>query len=154
MSSLNVRTEIKNYFSAELPGEVLIDWTSEERPLGAILQENSLDHNDSFYAIQFIGSDEEPIAIASNTNQGCYRETGAIYFHVVVPSGRIGGQTAAERLLPKAEALRDILRGARINGVVIESVTPPNTEAGATLEFEQGFMSASVIAAYYYDINL
>lgn len=154
MSSSYVRTNVKTYFSTEFPGETLVDYTAEERQLSQILKQYGLDYKSDWYAIQFIGSDEEPISIASNTNKGCYRERGSLFFHVVTPAVIKSGVSAADRIIPNAEAVIEKFRGARINDIVVESVTPINTESGGTLEFEQGFTSGSFIVSYYRDINL
>jgi len=154
MSSSYVRSQIKAYFAAQLPTDILVDFTAEERGLGAILNEYSISRTDNWYGIQFIGSDEEPIAIASDNNKGCYRENGSLFFHIVTPAGKRLGSTAADRLISTGETLRDIFRGARINDIIVESVTPISTESGSTLTFEGGWQSGSTIVSYYRDINL
>jgi hypothetical protein len=150
MSSSYVRTQIKAFIAAELATENVIDLTAEYAELQDMLDDNGLTYTDSWLGIQFIGSEEIPINVGANNTSGCYREDGSVFLHVVAPAT----DSAASDLLTRAEALRTAFRGQRINDMIIEGVTPPNFEAGATLQFEAGFTSASVIVNYQRDLNL
>jgi len=152
MSSSYVRTEIKSFIASNLATENLIDLTGEFDELQDLLADHvpSLDYEDNWLGIQFIGSDETPITITSTNSRGCYRETGAIFLHIVEPATKL----APDAILVRDEIIRNAFRGQRINDIIIESATPPNFEAGATLQFEGGWTSASVVVNYYRDYNL
>lgn len=154
MSSGYVRSMVKSYFATSFPTDVLVDFTALEATLEDILSQYTIEETDSWYGIQFIGSSKEPIAIASSVNKGWYRERGSLFFHIVVPPGVVSGTSAADKLVANADALDAKFSGARIGDIIIESVTPLNTEAGATLDFEGGFTSGSMIISYYRDLNL
>jgi hypothetical protein len=100
--------------------------------------------------LEFFGDTEVPITVPATNTQGKYRETGAVYLHIVAP-GELG---AGSDILTRGEALRDILRGQRIESILIEEVTPLNYGSGATLQFEGGFVSASFLASYERDLDL
>jgi len=70
--------------------------------------------------------------------------------HIVARSS----STLVDDILLRSETLRDLLRGRRINDMVIEGISPANFEVGATLDLEAGYQSASVIVNYYRDLNL
>ena len=147
MSSSYVRSTIKSYFTTTFPSKVLVDFTAEERDMVEILRQYSLTRTSQWYGIQFIGSDEEPVSSTSTSTRGQYRETGSLFFHIIVPSG----VNAATNIIANVETIRDAFRGRRISDIVIQSVTPVNTEEGSTLQFESGFTSGSFIVNYYYD---
>ena len=63
-------------------------------------------------------------------------------------------QATPDDILTRAETLRNLIRGRRINDIVIEGVTPPNFEQGATLDLDAGYSSGSFIVNYYRDLNL
>lgn len=144
MSSATTRTEIKNYLTANT-AEPFIDLSGEFREFLDLLAAESIGQDDEWLAIQFIGSSEEPISIIA----GCYREFGSVFIHVVAPIN-IG---AIDGILTRCETIRSIFRGKRINDIVVESVSPPNTEIGTTLEFDNNFISASFTIDYYRDIK-
>ena len=144
MSSITTRTEIKDYFTANSV-ETLVDISGEFRNFLELLKSNVITRNDDWVAIQFVGSTEEPISIQSK----CYREFGTVLIHVVAPI-KIGG---IDDILNRCETIRALYRGKRINDIVIESVSPPNTEVGTTLDFENTFTSATFILDYYRDIK-
>jgi len=60
----------------------------------------------------------------------------------------------ADDMVARADAIRNVFRGRRLGNMIVEEVTPPNTERGAILEMEANFMSASFEIMYYLDINL
>lgn len=150
MSSLHVRTQIKNFLAAEAPTESVIDLTSLFQEIKELIEDSGLGEEDPWLGVQFIGDDEIPVGLYATNEVGKYRETGAIYFHVVSVA-KLGN---GDSLLTRGEALRDLLRGRRIGSVVIESVSPMNFDSGATLQFEGGWMSGSFIVGYQMDLEL
>lgn len=151
MSASYVRDQIKLFLDNELPGEKYMDLTAEGRELREALAANGIQRNDPWLGLQFIGNSEEPITIPARNDSGKYREIGAVYIHVV-DIAKIG---AGNSILARVETLRNLFRGRRIGDLIkVESVTPPNFEAGATLQFEGGWTSASVIVSYEYDIDI
>lgn len=149
MSSSYVRTEIKTFLSAN-SAENIIDLTGQYLKLHEMITAEGLTRNDPWLGLQFIGSTETPQSLVSTNSAGRYREIGSLFFHVV---DRVS-DTLRDDLLGRAETLRNLLRGRRINDIVIEGVTPPNFEQGATLDLEGGYSSASIIVNYYRDLNL
>lgn len=149
MSSTTVRTDIVTFLEAN-SAENFLDLSGHYEELRYFLEDNGLTEQDQWVGLQFIGNDEIPATVGAGNTQGKYREIGAIYLHVV-DIAKLGVQNS---ILTRAEALRDLLRGRRINDIVIESVSPPNFEIGATLQFEGGFTSASVILTYYFERDL
>lgn len=115
-----------------------------------MLAEAGVQPDAPWLGLQFIGDDEIPIALAATNDQGKYRETGAIYFHVC-SIARIG---AGDGLLTRGETLRNLIRGRRIGTITIDSVTPMNFDNGATLDFEGGYMSGSFFVSYRRDLDL
>lgn len=150
MSSLAVRTTIKNFITTEFPGEKLVDFTAQYAEMKELLQALNIGEEQDWLGIEFYGGEEEPITVPATNDQGKYREEGAIEFHIVTVAQLGAGDT----LLTRAEALRDRIRGQRIGLVTITSMTTPNTGAGATLQFDGGFMSASFFASYEYEKDL
>lgn len=124
--------------------------TSQFEDLKQLLGEASIQPDAPWLGLQFIGNDEVPVSLAATNDLGMYRETGAVYLHVV-SEAKIG---VGDSLLTRGETLRNLFRGRRIGDIVIESVSPLNMEAGATLEFDDGYMSGTCIVAYYRDLNL
>lgn len=150
MSSKYVRDKVEEYISSALSSENLVDLTADFNTLDKILLENGVEGDDPWLGIQYIGSDEIPVALSSANNTGKYRETGAIYIHVV-ERVRLNVHVP---ILARAEVIRDAFRGRRIEDIIIESVTPPNFSTGTTLNFDGGYTSASVILTYERDLNL
>ena len=149
MSSQYVRTEIKNFLSAQWPLEKWVDLTGEFSELPDMLDEASVGPSDPWVGIEFVGEDERPITVGSNNTQGKYRETGAIYIHVV-DIAKLG---VSANILTRAEAIRASLRGQKVGSVLIESVTPVSFGSGAALQFEGGYMSGSFILGYQCDFD-
>jgi hypothetical protein len=151
MSASYVRTQMKLFLDNNLPAETYVDLTAESRELRELLDAYSITRNTPWLGLQFIGNSEEPITIPARNDAGKYREIGAMYIHVV-DIAKIG---AGNDILTRVEAIRNLFRGRRIGDLIkVESVTPPNFEAGATLQFEGGWTSASVIVSYEYDIDI
>lgn len=150
MSSSYVRTHIKNFLSANAPTEKFVDLSALYAELPDALNEMGVTPDDPWVGLEFIGDDEVPITVGSNNTHGKYRETGAIYIHVV-DVAKLG---VSGSILTRAETLRTLLRGQRIGSMIIESVTPVSFEGGATLQFEGGYMSGSFILSYQSDTDL
>lgn len=149
MSSVYVRDQMKS-FLADNSDESVVDLTALYGEIREMLGDNDIQPDAPWLGIQFIGSDEIPVALAATNVQGKYRETGAIYFHVVA-TAQLG---VGDALLQRGEVLRNLLRGRRMGDIIIDSVTPMNTENGATLEFEAGYMSGSFFVSYQRDLDL
>lgn len=150
MSSPYVRTQIKNFIEAEVPSEAVVDFTSAFEELKTLLSDSDVQPDAPWLGLQFIGDDEIPIALAATNDQGKYRETGAIYFHLCAIA-RIG---VGDSLLTRGEVLRNLFRGRRIGDIIVQSVTPMNFDNGATLQFEGGYISGSFLMSYQRDLDL
>ena len=145
MSSVVTRTEIKAFLASN-SAETMIDLSGEFRDLINMLEGYSVTRTDDWVGIQFVGDTEDPVSVLAK----CYREYGTITFHVVAPI-KIGG---IDDILIRCETIRSLFRGKRINDIAIESVSPPNTEVGTTLEFENTFTSATFFVDYYRDVKI
>lgn len=148
-----MRTQFKTFLTTNAPTENYIDLTADFRELRLIISSESLQHDDPWMGVEFIGSDEVAFGLTATNTAGLYRETGTMQVHIVEPVNR-DVDTMRNNLLTRAETLRNLLRGRRINDIVVDNVTPPNTGAGATLQFEGGYQSASFTVGYYRDKNL
>ena len=152
MSSAYVRTQIKTYLTAQAPTETQIDFSAEYRTMEDIRTDFSLGLGDPFLGLQFIPSGEVPMGIPSNNAGGCFRETGVFFMHIVEPV--TAQPTLTNAILTRADTLLGLFRGATINGdIYIESVTQANFDAGATLQFENGYEAASVTINFYRNNN-
>lgn len=149
MSSSYVRTNFSAFLTAN-SSEDFLDLTGQFAELRYFLEDEGLTVRDDWVGLQYIGNEEIPINVGSGNTTGKYRELGAIFLHVV-DIAKLGVDAT---ILTRAEALRDLLRGRRIGDIVIESVSPPSFEQGATLQFEGGYISASIIVGYYRDLDL
>jgi hypothetical protein len=152
MSSSYVRTEFKNYISANIGSETLIDLSGEYREIKELLADESIASGEVWTGIEFIAGDEIPITIGSDNTKGKYRETGAVYLHIV-GLARLGTSGNAATLA-RAEALRDKLRGKRLGSIFVESITPPQNNDGGTFNFGQGYSSISFLVEYMNDKDL
>lgn len=148
MSSVYVRTQVKQ-FLADNSSESVIDLTAQFGQMREMLADE-IQPDAPWLGITFIGDDEIPIALAATNDQGKYRETGAIYFHVCAVA-KLG---VGDSLLTRGEVLRDLFRGRRIGDIIIDNVTPMNFDNGATLDFEGGYISGSFLAGYRRDVDL
>lgn len=149
MSSAYVRTQVKQFLD-DNSEEVVIDLTAQFADLKQLISEAGLQPEASWLGLQFIGGDEIPVGLAATNDQGLYRETGAVQLHVVAVA-KLG---VGDGLLTRGETLRNLFRGRRIGDIIVESVTPMNFDLGATLEFEDGYMSGTCTIAYHRDLNL
>lgn len=149
MSSEYVRTQIKDFLEANSDEDV-IDLTGVFDEIKDLLSEAGIQPSAPWLGIQFVGDDEIPVALAATNDQGKYRETGGIFFHVV-SEAKIG---VGDSMLTRGEALRNLFRGQRIGGILIESVKPMNFESGATLQFEGGYMAGTFFVEYQRDLDL
>lgn len=150
MSSLYVRGQFETFISAQLPTETILDISAEFDDLNDFIDKNGLQPDDPWIGVQYIGSIEEPVDIVGNNTKGTFREGGSIYLHIV----GVAGIGAASAILTRAEAVRNALRGQRINELIIETVSPANFGSGATLSFTGGLMSATILIEYHRDLNL
>jgi len=150
MSSTAVRDAIKNFLTANAPSETLLDLTAQFQEIQDFIAGNGLQPSDDWLGIAFVGETEVPVTFPATNDQGKYRELGAFEL-IIVSEAKLGVGNA---LLTRGETLRDLLRGRRIGGVIIESMTPLNFDSGASLRFEGGYMSASFLVSYEYDFDL
>jgi hypothetical protein len=150
MSSEYVRNQVKTFISTNLPAENLVDLTGEYDDLDKVLDRHGLGYEDPWLGLQFIAGEEIPINITSTNTIGCYREFGIVLVHFVAMAalGAGGG------IITRGENFKGIVRGQRINDIVIESVGSINFESGSTLEFEGGYISGTISLSYYRDLNL
>lgn len=149
MSSLAVRTAIKDFLD-DNSEETVIDLTAESEDFKILLSESGVQPDAPFLGLQFIGGETRPISLAATNDQGLYREFGSVILHVC-DIGRIG---VGNSLLTRGEALINLFMGQRIGDIVIDSLSQMNTEVGATLEFEGGYVSGSIQITFYRDLNL
>lgn len=146
MSSKFVRESVTNYLNAN-SAETFIDISGEFREILDLVADNGLTVDDNWIGVQYVANSEEPISIIN----GCYREFGLVALHVVAP---IGLNVINSNILDRYETLAALFRGKRINDdIVIESITPLNTERGTTLEFDNGFTSGTFFVNYYRDLK-
>lgn len=150
MSSVYVRDQLKAFIGTDLATENLIDLTGEYRDVDDVIAGASLTFKDPWLGIQFVGSQDIPITVAANNIQGLYREIGTVMLHIV----EMASSTSTGDILTRSETIRDAFRGQRINDIIVEEVTPPNFEQGATLDFESGYVAATIILSYERDLNL
>lgn len=150
MPSAYVRTQIKGFLATNAPDESVVDLTSRSEELKILLAESSVQPDAPWLGLQFIGDDEIPITLAATNDQGKYRETGAIYFHLCAIA-KIG---VGDSLLTRGELLRNLFRGRRIGDILVQGVTPMNFDSGATLQFEGGYISGSFLLSYQRDLDL
>jgi len=146
LSSAYVRTKVKDFLTANSSETETVDLSVQYKDIFEIV----VSYDSVWLGLEFFGGTEVPITVPATNTQGKYRETGAVYFHVVEPA-KAG---AVDSILTRGEALRSLLRGQRIESILIEEVTPLNYGSGATLQFEGGFVSASFLASYERDLDL
>lgn len=150
MSSVTVRTTFKNFLNTNAPAETFIDMSGHYEDVEDLLDQAGIGMGDSWVGVNFLPADEIPITVPATNNTGKYRESGIIQVHVV----DIAKLAVSDSILARCETLRNLLRGRRIVDLKIEGVTPPSFEAGTTLEFEAGFISATFIVSYEFDFDL
>jgi hypothetical protein len=150
MSSQYVREKILEFLVDEVPTESVIDLTSEFLELEDFLTEAGLSNGDPWLGVQFLGSEELPVDIRGTNLRGKYREVGVVFLHVVAVAS-VGVHNA---ILTRAEAIRNKLRGQRIDSILIESVSPANFGEGITLSFSGGYTAAVIQVDYQRDLDL
>jgi hypothetical protein len=150
MSSSFVRTSILSFLGSG-SSETLIDLTAEYDDIKDMIKDAGIGVNDPWLGVQFVGADERPVDIGATNTRGKYREEGIIYLHIV-DIAKLGVHNG---ILTRAEALRNLFRGRRINGTVkIIAVSPPNFGEGVTLSFAGGYTAALVQIDYQRDLDL
>jgi hypothetical protein len=148
MSSLSVRTLVRS-FLADNSDETIVDITGHFENLSDLLEASGVSPDAPWLALEFIGDSEEAVSLTADNQKGLYREFGLIQLHVCAVA-RIGVGSSLEA---RAEVLRSLFRGRRIGDIVINSVSPINTGPGATLEFENGWVSGTVSLGYQFDYS-
>lgn len=146
MSSVAVRTLVRQFLDDE-SSETIIDMTGNFEDLRTVLSDGGVQPDGPWVGLDFIGDEELPVSLAATNDIGMYREFGQVVLHICAVA-KIG---IGANLESRAEVLRDLFRGMRLSGMVVESVTPLNTGPGATLEFEAGYVSGTISVAYYFD---
>ena len=146
MSSIRVRDLVFGFLAAN-SSEKFVDFTGEFEELSTLLQANEIGPEDVWVGIDFVGNEETSITLPATNTEGTYRETGAIYVHVV----GVAGLGMARSTLIRAETLRDLFRSQRLGTLSVDSVSPANTGTGTTLNLEGGYFSASFIVSYEND---
>lgn len=141
-----MRNKVMSFLSSNTT-ETVVDLTDLFDNLKNFLADNGINPDSDWVGVQFIGNTEDPICLSADNTTGTYRELGAVFIHVV-GEAKLG---ASSDILTRAEALRDLFRGANIDGVRVESVSPPNFGRGATIDFEGGWTAASFIVSYEFD---
>jgi hypothetical protein len=150
MSSAYVRTQLKSFLTTNAPTEDFVDLTAQYGEINTFLADAGVSPEDPWIGLQFFGDNEVPITINSDNTRGKYRETGSVFIHVI-DIAKLG---VGDSILSRVETLRDLLRGRKIGTMFIETVSPVNFEAGASLNFEGGFMTGSFILTYLNDLDL
>ena len=145
MSSKYVRDTINQYLS-DNSAETFIDISGEFRELLDLVTDNGVTVDDNWVGVQYAASVEEPISVQAK----CYREFGTVLMHIVAP---ISNNVIYDNIITRAETLMTLFRGQRIGDIVIESITPINTEKGTTLEFDNSFTSGTFFVNYYRDLT-
>lgn len=151
MSSKYVRDQVISFLSTNLAPVKIVDLKSTYETLGDLISKEGISPIEKWVGLQFLPSDEVPVGLSADNTSGYYREDGGIYVHVVSPVK----DAAGDEILDLCETIRDLCRGNKINNdIYVRSVTPPNFEAGGTLQMDGGFTSASVIINYKRDFSL
>jgi hypothetical protein len=150
MSSLYVRNEFEQFLTDNSAESYIIDLSGEFDVLEDILNRYQVPRTSGWLGLTYLADEEVPQSLSATNDTGCYRELGSVQLHVVERAS-VG---VAQKILPRADALQNLLRGQRINDIKILSVTPPNFERGITLDFEGGYTSATIIVGYERDNNL
>ena len=153
MSSKTVRDSINTFLTTSLPGEKIFDLTAEGKEMQDFIDSRGTDFDTDWYGLQFEADPEIPVSVPATNTSGKWREEGLVFVHIVTP---VVTDTAIMKnnLVDRAEIIKNLLRGKRIDGIIILTVGQPNFESGATLEFEGGFQSCSMIINYQKDLNL
>lgn len=150
MSSTYVRTQIKNFIQTKLPSENLIDLTAMYSTLDNMIADAGVGDDDPWLGLTFIADEDEIYEIPTNNASGKYREVGVIMLHFV----DIAKLAVGDSIVARAEAAKNAFRGQRINDILIDSITPVNFDRGATLDFDGGYISGSIMLAYRRDESI
>lgn len=153
MSSAYVRTQIKSFIGTALPVENLIDLTGEYDDINDLISSAGLDPTQDWLGIEFIGGEESPVSVPATNTKGKYRELGGFMLHVVT-AVQSPASVNTDNLLTRGTSVNNAFRGMRINDILIESMTQPNFESGASIEFEAGYTAATVSVSYERDLDL
>lgn len=146
MSSLQVR-DLITQFLADNSDEKVIDMTGAFEDLRQLLSDNDVEPDAPWLGLDFETDGEEPVSLAADNEKGLYRETGLVILHICAV-GKIG---VGSDLATRGDALLTLFRGQRIGSIVVEKVSPINTGAGSTLEFDAGYVSGTLIIQYHSD---
>lgn len=155
MSSITVRTLIKDFIAAQLPGEVLIDLSDEVGEFKELVEEAGLTYmEDRWLGIDFMGFDEYPVDILATNTTGCYREEGTIMLFVVEAMNTGNPPSPRDKILIRAESIMNAFRGMRISSLIVHRISPANFKSESNLGFEGGYTSAMVSIDFHNDRHL
>jgi hypothetical protein len=153
MSSLTVRTLLKDFIATKLPAEVLIDLSDEVGEFQELVEAAGLEYTvDKWLGIDFIGFDEYPVDILATNTTGCYREDGTVMLFIVEPMNSTG--SPRDKILIRAESIMNAFRGERISSLIIHRISPANFKAESNVSFEGGYTSAMISIDFHNDKNL
>lgn len=153
MSSKRVVDATMQYLTTNFPSVKKVDMSGAFSSLEDLLAENSITLEDDWIGLQFLADDERPMTSPATRLRGKFRETGLIMIHVVSVAKKGSSHIGAIRT--RAEALRDSFRASRIgNTYIVQAVTPPTFAKGATLDFEGGLVSGTIMISYESDLDL
>lgn len=135
MSSLTLRTAIKNYITSQNPSYELYDLTDH-------YDSRNFPNQDDFLAIDFVASDEALVQLPD-----CYREEGRINIALMYKKKKdIGAKLTA------IESIRAQFRGERVGNILIENVGTPKTGNDA-IKFPGSYTSVLFYIDYYFDFE-
>lgn len=150
MSSSAVRTAMLTFLGTISGGIAIVDMTGKGDELDDILAGSSVDYDDAWIGVEFFAAGEAPAVVRADNDQGKYREEGNIFLHLVYPIT----SSAASNIVALGETINNEFRGETISGIQILRQTTANFEDAATLQFEGGFTSASIIISYRRDHSI
>lgn len=149
MSSSAVRTAILQFLE-DNSSETVVDLTGHYEDIREMLEGSSVAQDAPWLGIDFSTDGEEPVSLTADNEKGMYREYGLVLLHVCAVA-KLG---VGADLVTRGEALLNLFRGRRIGDIIVERVSPLNTGPGATMEFENGYVSGTVTVQYHCDKNL
>lgn len=150
MSSIYVRDTIKTFLQASAPTETFVDLDAQYEEFDDLLDQHGLTDLSKWIGIEFSGDSEEAVTVPATNTTGKYREVGSVQIHIV----DVAKLNVGSSILARGETIRNLLRGRRIDSIVIDSVAPLNFGRGTALEFENGQISGTFLVTYERDNDL
>ena len=153
MSSKYTRDNFVSYLEAQLPTVKIVgDMSAEDELMKDFLEANNIGPDDQWIGLQFLPGERRPRALAASNANACMREEGGVFIHVVAPLF----PDPRNAILDLADQVTNALELSRFgtdSDIIIRGFSTPNFEDGATLQFTDGFTSASLILDYYRDFS-